>query len=242
MKKMIIITIILSALLLGVIIFLANWDWDRPVNSDPVEPPIPNTEQGILNAEDFYFINRDRNYIVWLGMEKSDFLLSAGSGRRPWVDYGRDHEWEDIPRYYYIAKDSAFNLDANRLVAISSIGAGEFTYDADWETYKGINPRSTKEDVLEIFGQPTHMKSATNEINGLLFYVYNRADDGKYYKVESLEKMEELLTNPDYAENLKAFIFWYEYNSNSNLSMWIEYLYLGSGWRHFTNIGFPEDS
>lgn len=194
MKKIIIITTIISIVLLGVIIYIAN----STNFNQPVVPPIPSTELGILAPRDFYLINKERNWIITLGMPKSEARSAIRLNRANDIfDRGpyQIHTFNDFDFFYR-------NNELRRILT-----EGGYGVSTSWEIYGGINAYTSREEIIEILGVPTMY-----EENNFITYIFFKTEDGNYQKLKNEEEVEQFIKKEAYISQVNIIEFLNRYD------------------------------
>jgi len=169
----------------------------------------------ILNEKDFFYTNKSKGITLWLGMDMDECLALAGA-----IDENDIlHDYEDCDgdedcyegdcydEYYYHYANVTLVIDAktDKLARIYPDKSD------NWESYKGINSKSTEEEIVEILGRPTHQEIDPIVGYKMSFIFYN-TDDGCYKKAQNMQELEieyDMLDDIQINET-KQFIFYEE--------------------------------
>ena len=201
MKKIVIIFLLLSL---------------SACTNKPAQTPSEVKNDVILEAEDFCFTDKEKNLAIWLGMDKEECLSIVGPAYH-------EYSGSEYPDEAYSSSNIYLVFHKNTLTRVRP----STNRNKNWESYQGINNETTKNDISEIFGQPTHQYPPFSrdgeQYSGKLVYIFNKSEDGEYIKVKNIEELEKLVRNYKVAREMRVFMFGYDDNTDK-VSFTIEYL------------------
>jgi len=211
LKILIVVAVIISTAIIGVIVYLC-------VSKE--QEVIINEGEIILNEKDFFYKNKDSGgniYTIWLGMSKED-CQAVLSREKYEIEY-EDMDENDEPvsgdgdAYLYPSLELYFHNEKLDYIYPT-------TYPK-WESYKGINYKTTDNNLLEIFGLPTiqYPESSFAKMD----YVFVKIDDENYKKIASKQELIGLIKNGAKTSEMMMFSIFKEYRNPKRNSFSMSY-------------------
>jgi len=159
-----------------------------------------------MKEKDFFYINKDKCYIIWLGMDKKNGLAIVGPINNSFFsnEHVDDETYSPNKRYCY--KNECLGFDDNELFQILA----NRKKNDNWVSYNGINNKTSIEDVYRILGKPTYQTYDEYEMIDELTFIFRKIENKKYIKVKDIDEFKMLAESKNQVVDMRMFSIGYK--------------------------------